>query len=88
MHAGQRAALWLASLGFLGAAIGDWFVTRGYTLVTGRTAERMLYALRIRIFAHLQRLSLDYYDRELAGRIMTRMTTDVEALVAARCRPA
>ena len=48
--------------------------------MTGRTAERVLYGLRIRIFAHLQRLSLDYYDRELAGRIMTRMTTDIEAL--------
>ena len=76
----NEIALWLASLGFLAAAIGDWFATRGYTWVTGRTAERMLYALRIRIFAHLQRLSLDYYDRELAGRVMTRMTTDVEAL--------
>ncbi|MEY2432153.1 MAG: ATP-binding cassette, subfamily bacterial, partial [Acidimicrobiaceae bacterium] len=49
-------------------------------LVTGRTAERLLYALRIRIFAHLQRLSLDFYNREMGGRIMTRMTTDVEAL--------
>ena len=55
-------------------------MTWGYTLVTGRTAERLLYALRIRIFAHLQRLSLDFYDREMGGRIMTRMTTDVEAL--------
>ena len=77
---GNEKALLLASLGFLAAAIGDWFATRGYTWVTGRTAERMLLALRIRIFAHLQRLSLDYYDRELAGRVMTRMTTDVEAL--------
>ncbi|MFT3851156.1 MAG: ABC transporter ATP-binding protein [Ilumatobacteraceae bacterium] len=77
---GSEAALLLASLGFLAAAIGDWFATRGYTWVTGRTAERMLYALRIRIFAQLQRLSLDYYDSELAGRVMTRMTTDVEAL--------
>ena len=77
---GNEKALLLASLGFLAAAIGDWFATRGYTWVTGRTAERMLLALRIRIFAHLQRLSLDFYDRELAGRVMTRMTTDVEAL--------
>ncbi len=76
----DEAALWFAALMFLGAAVGDWFATRGYTWVTGRTAERMLYALRIRIFAQLQRLSLDYYDRELAGRVMTRMTTDVEAL--------
>jgi ATP-binding cassette subfamily B protein len=34
----------------------------------------------VRIFAHLQRLDLGYYDAEMAGRIMTRMTTDVEAL--------
>ena len=34
--------------------------------------------LRIRIWAQLQRLSLDYYEREMAGRIMTRMTTDVD----------
>ncbi len=47
---------------------------------TSHTSERMLYTLRARTFAHLQRLSLDYYDKEMGGRIMTRMTTDVEAL--------
>jgi ATP-binding cassette, subfamily B, bacterial len=76
----NERALWITSLLFLVAALGDLFVTRAYTVVTGRTAERLLYALRIRVFAHLQRLSLDYYDRELGGRVMTRMTTDVEAL--------
>ncbi len=34
----------------------------------------------MRSYAHLQRLGLDYYERELGGRIMTRMTTDVDAL--------
>jgi ATP-binding cassette subfamily B protein len=58
----------------------DWMVTIAQTIVTGRAAERVLYALRIRVFSHLQRLSLDYYDRELGGRIMTRVTTDIEAL--------
>ena len=37
-----------------------------------------MLSLRIRVWAQLQRLSLDYYERELAGRIMTRMTTDVD----------
>ena len=73
-------ALWLAAGLFSVVALVDWAVTWGYTRVTGRTAERLLYALRIRIFSHLQRLALDFYDRELGGRIMTRMTTDVEAL--------
>ena len=34
----------------------------------------------MKIFSHLQRLGLDFYERELSGRIMTRMTTDVDAL--------
>jgi ATP-binding cassette subfamily B protein len=72
-------ALWAASALFLVTALIDWFVTWAYTRYTGRTAERLLFALRIRIFSHLQRLALDYYDRELSGRIMTRMTTDVDA---------
>ena len=74
-----EGALWAASALFLGTTLIDWFVTWAYTRYTGRTAERLLFALRIRIFAHLQRLALDYYDRELSGRIMTRMTTDVDA---------
>jgi ATP-binding cassette subfamily B protein len=49
-------------------------------LHTARIAERVMFGLRTRVFAHLQRLSLDFYDREMGGRIMTRMTTDVEAL--------
>ena len=49
-------------------------------LITGRTGERLLYLLRVKTFAQLQRLGLDYYERELGGRIMTRMTTDVDAL--------
>ncbi|MBV9953142.1 MAG: ABC transporter ATP-binding protein, partial [Acidimicrobiia bacterium] len=65
---------------FTGVALADWFVMWASTLQTGLTAERLLLALRVRIFAHLQRLSVEYYDRELGGRIMTRMTTDVEAL--------
>jgi ATP-binding cassette subfamily B protein len=77
---GSERALWIAAGLFLLVAAGDWIATRAYTWVTGRTAERALYALRIRIFGQLQRLSLDYYDRELGGRIMTRMTTDVDAL--------
>ena len=50
------------------------------TNVVGRNGERMLYTLRVKIFSHLQRLGLDFYERELSGRIMTRMTTDVDAL--------
>ncbi len=60
--------------------VGDFFVSRISQLVTGRTGERLLYLLRVKTFAHLQRLGLDYYEREMGGRIITRMTTDVDAL--------
>jgi ATP-binding cassette subfamily B protein len=76
---GSAKALWIASALFLVVTIVDWIDTWVYTRYTGRTAERLLFALRIRIFAHLQRLALDYYDREMAGRVMTRMTTDIDA---------
>jgi len=70
-------AVSLAALLITGA---DWVINAVQTNVVGRTSERLLYTLRVKIFAHLQRLGLDYYERELSGRIMTRMTTDVEAL--------
>ncbi|MFI0811187.1 ABC transporter ATP-binding protein [Streptomyces echinatus] len=73
-------AVWSASLLGLLTVLVQWAAQTGETRMTGRTGERVLYALRLKIFAQLQRLGLDYYERELTGRIMTRMTTDVDAL--------
>ncbi|WP_409471990.1 ABC transporter ATP-binding protein [Streptomyces sp. HC307] len=73
-------AVWAASLLALLAVLAQWCAQIGETRMTGRTGERVLYSLRLKIFAQLQRLGLDYYERELTGRIMTRMTTDVDAL--------
>lgn len=58
----------------------NWLIGTAQVRTTGRTGERLLYTLRVKTFAQLQRLGLDYYERELGGRIMTRMTTDVDAL--------
>ncbi|MCP9207469.1 ABC transporter ATP-binding protein [Streptomyces sp. NEAU-Y11] len=79
----QRLALgavWAASGLALVVVLAQWAAQIGETRMTGRTGERVLYALRVKIFAQLQRLGLDYYERELTGKIMTRMTTDVDAL--------
>lgn len=61
-------------------ALASWGISVAQTRVTGRTGERILYLLRMKLFAHLQRLGLDFYEREMGGRIMTRMTSDVDAL--------
>ncbi|EFL15213.1 ABC transporter ATP-binding protein [Streptomyces sp. C] len=79
----ERAALgavWAASLLALAVVLGQWAAQFAETRMTGRTGERVLYSLRVKIFAQLQRLGLDYYERELTGKIMTRMTTDVDSL--------
>jgi ATP-binding cassette, subfamily B, bacterial len=73
-------ALWAASMVFLGVTLVDWWLMRAEARVMGRVSERMLHALRVKVFAQLQRLGVDYYEHEMAGRIMTRMTTDIDAL--------
>jgi ATP-binding cassette subfamily B protein len=75
---GSATVLFAASGLFLVITLVDLVDQVFETFVTGRAAERIMLSLRIRIWAQLQRLSLDYYEREMAGRIMTRMTTDVD----------
>ncbi|MFD3490376.1 ABC transporter ATP-binding protein [Streptomyces sp. NPDC058690] len=77
-HAG-RVLLAAAAAAALVVAT-NWLIGVAQVRTTGRTGERLLYTLRVKTFAQLQRLGLDYYERELGGRIMTRMTTDVDAL--------
>ncbi len=73
-------AIVVVSLIGLAIVLADWVVNIAETMVVGRNGERLLYTLRVKLFAQLQRLGLDFYERELSGRIMTRMTTDVDAL--------
>ncbi|MEU6946519.1 ABC transporter ATP-binding protein [Streptomyces sp. NPDC046316] len=77
---GARGALLAAAAAAAVVVAANWAVGVLQVRTTGRTGERLLYTLRVKTFAQLQRLGLDYYERELGGRIMTRMTTDVDAL--------
>jgi ATP-binding cassette subfamily B protein len=77
---GNATALWVVT-GIAAVLVVLLFAETALTTVlTTRVGERLLYLLRVRSYAHLQRLGLDYFEREMAGRIMTRMTTDVDAL--------
>ncbi len=75
---GSEVVLFAAAGLFLLVTLADLADGMAETFVTGRVAQRIMLNLRIRIFAQLQRLSLDFYEREMAGRVMTRMTTDVD----------
>jgi ATP-binding cassette subfamily B multidrug efflux pump len=51
-----------------------------HTLLTAWLGQRVMFDLRTEVFGHLQRLSLRYFDRNPVGRLMTRVTNDVEQL--------
>ncbi|NHP17539.1 ABC transporter ATP-binding protein [Rhodococcus sp. IC4_135] len=76
----DSSTLWIATAFGALLVAADWVIVAVMTVITARAGERVLFGLRVRSYAHLQRLGLDYYERELSGRIMTRMTTDVDAL--------
>ena len=70
----------IATICFVAAVLLTGVATAIRMRKTGVLAASATRDLRIRIFAHLQRMSLDYYTREKAGVTMTRMTSDVESL--------
>jgi ATP-binding cassette, subfamily B, multidrug efflux pump len=65
---------------FLAALILDFAVEYGQTLLTAYIGQRVMYDLRMQIFDHLQRLSISFFDKNPVGRLMTRVTSDVETL--------
>src|SRR5918999_705415 len=65
---------------FLGAGILNWAASMAQTYYTGWTGERILADLRNKLFRHLQRLSLGFYERNRAGTVISRLTNDVDAL--------
>ena len=65
---------------FLAALLLEFVVEYGQTLLTTYIGQRVMYDLRMQIFGHLQRLSISFFDRNPVGRLMTRVTSDVETL--------
>src|SRR5919201_3742915 len=65
---------------FLVAGLANWGMSYIQTYLTGWVGERILADLRIKLFGHLQRLSLGFFERNRAGVIISRLTNDVEAL--------
>jgi ATP-binding cassette subfamily B protein len=74
------AKLWWIVGVFLLAGLLNWGLTYAQTYLTGWVGERILADLRNRLFDHLQRLSLGFFERNRAGVIISRLTNDVEAI--------
>jgi ATP-binding cassette, subfamily B, multidrug efflux pump len=69
-----------ATLLFIASLLGQFVCSYGQTWLTSLLGQRVMRDLRLEIFTHLQRLSIPFFDRNPAGRLVTRVTADVEAL--------
>ncbi|HEY3302509.1 MAG TPA: ABC transporter ATP-binding protein [Candidatus Binatia bacterium] len=65
---------------FLGAVVGEAMIAYLHYTMTMRVAQRALADMRVAIFSHVQKLPMSYFDRNPVGRLVTRMTTDVDVL--------
>jgi ATP-binding cassette subfamily B multidrug efflux pump len=65
---------------FVGALVAQFFCSYGETMLTALLGQRIMQDLRQELFAHLQRLSIGFFDRSPVGRLTTRVTSDIEAL--------
>ncbi|HEX6627658.1 MAG TPA: ABC transporter ATP-binding protein, partial [Gemmatimonadaceae bacterium] len=70
----------LCTVLFFGALVTEFLTSYGQTWLTSLLGQRVMRDLRMEIFGHLQRLSVTYFDRNPVGRLITRVTSDVETL--------
>ncbi|MBG01737.1 MAG: ABC transporter ATP-binding protein [Acidimicrobiaceae bacterium] len=77
---GDRNVLIIVAITYLGSIMLHALSARYRIQYTGALGESLMKKLRIRVFSHLQRQSLDFFTNEKAGVLMTRMTSDIEAL--------
>ena len=80
LQAGDNLHLVLTGVGYLAAAVATAGLTALYVTSTARLSQAMLLDLRVRVFRHTQRLSLEFHEKYTSGRIIARQTSDLEAL--------
>jgi len=70
----------LLGLGYLGLALFHWLCAYSRTLIMSQVGQNVLYTMRKQLFDHLQTLSFRFYDTRPAGKIMVRITSDVNTI--------
>lgn len=80
MATGDLPGVGRVALLYLGTLVGAFIAEFIQTTTLQMLGQRIMYDLRRQVFDHLQRLDLAYYDRNPVGRLMTRVTSDVDAI--------
>jgi ATP-binding cassette subfamily B multidrug efflux pump len=74
------ARLGTYALEYLAVVVGIFFLRYGQNYLLNRAGQLAMHDLRVELFTHMQRLSLAFFDRNPVGRLMTRLTNDVDSL--------
>jgi ATP-binding cassette subfamily B multidrug efflux pump len=77
---GDLAGVDRIAIAFFFILIGSFILEFVQTWTLQMTGQRIMYDMRLQIYRHLQRIDLQFYDRNPVGRLMTRVTTDVDVL--------
>lgn len=77
---GDWQASWTTALAYTGLALLGGICTAAYLRTAARVAQDALLDLRIRVFRHTQRLSVGFHEKYTSGRVVSRQTSDIDAL--------
>lgn len=77
---GALEGLWTLVLAFLGVQVVDMALRFAQIYLMQLGGQRIMHDLRMSVFGHVQKLSMSFFDRNPIGRVMTRVTSDVETL--------
>jgi ATP-binding cassette subfamily B protein len=80
LRAGDAGALNRAAVLYLGAAVLGLGFGRAVIIMVSRVGETFLRDLRSNVFRHLMSLGMDFFEKEKTGKLVARMTSDIEAL--------
>jgi ATP-binding cassette subfamily B protein len=75
-----KLSIQVLGLAYMAAVLSGALFSYIQVILLNRVGQKIMHTIRIELFSHVQRLPLSFFDRNSSGRIMTRVTNDVEAL--------
>jgi ATP-binding cassette subfamily B protein len=80
LNGGSANALVVIVVIFVGASLLNAVCDYLFDRITGRVGQDILFDLRLRLYDHFQRLSISFHERYTSGRVVSRLTSDVDAI--------
>jgi ATP-binding cassette, subfamily B, bacterial len=77
---GDASVLIAIGAGFVVAVLAEYFGKRGFLILSGRIGQSMLLDLRRRVYRHFQSLSISFHERYTSGRMVARLTSDMDTI--------